>query len=102
MIGGVYHVRWPNRTYIARTSGTARDCGRCPRVIRTVTSEPQTELRAEPDQAWLPDGRTPTSQDAQVAPSGRHRRAPRGAAPPRDDVAVRPGPSRSCAHGRAA
>jgi len=41
-----------------------------------VTSESQTELRAEPDQAWLPDDRMSVSQDAQAIPSGRHRRAP--------------------------
>jgi MFS family permease len=45
-------------------------------VIRIVTSESQTELRAEPDQAWLPDDRMSVSQDAQAIPSGRHRRAP--------------------------
>ena len=41
-----------------------------------MTSESQTELRAEPDQAWLPDDRMSVSQDAQAIPSGRHRRAP--------------------------
>ena len=41
-----------------------------------MTSEPQTEFRAEPDQAWLRDKRKPVSPEFQAAPSGRHRRAP--------------------------
>jgi MFS family permease len=45
-------------------------------VINTVTSEPRTELRAEPEQAWLRTAQTPADQEAQPVHSGRHRRAP--------------------------
>jgi len=41
-----------------------------------VTSEPRTELRAEPGQAWLQDEQVPAGQEAHVVHSGRHRRAP--------------------------
>jgi MFS family permease len=41
-----------------------------------VTSEPRTELRAEPEQAWLRTAQTPADQEAQPVHSGRHRRAP--------------------------
>jgi MFS family permease len=47
-----------------------------------VTTEPRTELRAEPDQAWLPAASAPPERDSQpqtqphTVPSGRHRRAP--------------------------
>jgi MFS family permease len=45
-------------------------------VINTVTSEPRTELRAEPDPAWLGSAQAPAGQEAQPVHSGRHRRAP--------------------------
>ena len=38
-----------------------------------MTSEPQTELRAEPGQAWLQDEQVPTGQEAHVVHSGRPR-----------------------------
>ena len=41
-----------------------------------MTSEPRTELRAKPDQAWLRDGQAPAGQRVQAVHSGRHRRAP--------------------------
>lgn len=41
-----------------------------------MTSEPRTELRAEPDQAWLRDDQAPAGQRVQSVRSGRHRRAP--------------------------
>jgi MFS family permease len=44
-----------------------------------VTSEPRTELRAEPGQEWLRTGDLPVGQQGQggqAAHSGRHRRAP--------------------------
>lgn len=41
-----------------------------------MTSEPGTELRAEPDQAWLRDDQAPAGQRVQSVRSGRHRRAP--------------------------
>ena len=36
-----------------------------------MTSEPQTELGAEPGQAWLQDKQVPTGQEAHVVHSGR-------------------------------
>jgi len=39
-----------------------------------VTSEPRTELRAEPGQARLQDEQVPAGQEAHVVHSGRHRR----------------------------
>ncbi|MGO8888514.1 MAG: hypothetical protein ACLP8X_34040 [Streptosporangiaceae bacterium] len=39
-----------------------------------MTSEPRTELRAEPGQAWLQDEQVPAGQEAHVVHSGRHRR----------------------------
>jgi MFS family permease len=48
-------------------------------VNNAVTSEPQTELRAEPGQEWFRTGDPPAGQQgqgAQAAHSGRHRRAP--------------------------
>jgi MFS family permease len=45
-------------------------------VINTVTSEPRTELRAEPEPAWLRTAQAPADQEAQPVHSGRHRRAP--------------------------
>ena len=41
-----------------------------------MTTEPQTELRAEPHQAWLRTARTSASQGVRAVHSGRHRRAP--------------------------
>ena len=41
-----------------------------------VTSEPRTELRAEPGQAWLQDEQVPAGQEAHMVHPGRHRRAP--------------------------
>jgi MFS family permease len=44
-----------------------------------VTTEPRTELRAEPGQAWLrdrPASTDPADQAREAVPSGRHRRAP--------------------------
>ena len=41
-----------------------------------MTSEPRTELRAEPDPAWLGSAQAPAGQEAQPVHSGRHRRAP--------------------------
>jgi MFS family permease len=41
-----------------------------------VTSEPRTELRAEPGPAWVRDEQLPEGQGAQGVHSGRHRRAP--------------------------
>jgi MFS family permease len=51
-------------------------------VNKPVTTEPRTDSRTEPDQAWFRTGqdhetaRVPASRDAPAAPSGRHRRAP--------------------------
>ncbi len=39
-----------------------------------MTSEPRTELRAEPD--WLRSEQVPSDQEAQVVHPGRRRRAP--------------------------
>jgi hypothetical protein len=39
-------------------------------------SEPRTELRAEPGQAWLWEEQIPAGREAQLAHSGRHRRTP--------------------------
>ena len=41
-----------------------------------MTSEPRTEHRAEPGQAWLRKGQVPAGQEAEAVHSGRHRRAP--------------------------
>ena len=41
-----------------------------------MTSEPRTELRAEPGHAWLQEEQIPAGQEAQLVHSGRHRRAP--------------------------
>ena len=41
-----------------------------------MASEPRTELRAEPGRAWLREEQIPASREAQLANSGRHRRAP--------------------------
>ena len=41
-----------------------------------MTSEPRTEHRAEPGQAWLRKERVPAGQEAEAVHSGRHRRAP--------------------------
>ena len=44
-----------------------------------MTSEPRTELRTEYGPAWLGDDgdkQVPAGQEAEVIPSGRHRRAP--------------------------
>ena len=41
-----------------------------------MTSEPRTELRAEPGQAWLREEQVPARQEAEAVHSGRHRRAP--------------------------
>ncbi len=65
-----------------------------PRVNRTVTSEPRTELRAEPGQAWFRDegqpdqGQRDQGQGAQVVHSGRHRRAPEAQSSYREVFAI--------------
>ena len=41
-----------------------------------MTSEPRTELRAEPGQAWLRGEQAPAAHEAEVVHTGRHRRAP--------------------------
>ncbi len=41
-----------------------------------MTSEPRTELRTEPGQAWLREEQVPAGREAEVVHAGRHRRAP--------------------------
>jgi MFS family permease len=45
-------------------------------VNNAVTTEPRTELRAEPDQPWLRTEQAPAGQGDQAVLPGRHRRAP--------------------------
>ena len=53
-----------------------------------MTSEPRTELRAEPGPVWVRDEQVPVSQGAQVAHSGRHRRAPEARSSYREVFAI--------------
>ena len=53
-----------------------------------MTSEPRTELRAEPGQAWLREEQIPAGREAQLVYSGRHRRAPEERSSHREVFAV--------------